>query len=74
MPATLCEPSAGEGAAVGRACRAISDLPEEERGVFLLRQNGGLSYEEIASGSGRTPAAVKALMRSALHRLAEALH
>ena len=43
---------------------AIAGLSDDDREVFLMRELGGLSYEEIADASGFTPDAV----RSRLHR------
>ncbi len=49
------------------------DFPFHERAVFLLRQNGGLSYEQIARVTGRSLAEVKTLMKDALFKLVDAL-
>jgi DNA-binding CsgD family transcriptional regulator len=48
---------------------AMLHLPPEEKEVFLLRQNGGLSYEQIAQLHNRPVAVVKGQMRSALRKL-----
>jgi RNA polymerase sigma-70 factor (ECF subfamily) len=58
---------------VGRVRREIQRLPEREREVFLLRENGGLSYAEIAGICGAPLGTVKTRMRSALARLRRAL-
>ena len=48
---------------------ALHQLRPEEKEVFLLRQNGDLTYEEIAK-MRRTPVGtVKTQMRSALQKL-----
>ena len=49
--------------------QALHELRIEEKEVFLLRQNGDLTYEEIAV-MRRTPVGtVKTQMRSALQKL-----
>lgn len=48
---------------------AVTLLRTEEREVFLLRQNGELTYEEIADATGRPVGTVKTQMRSALQKL-----
>src|SRR5438132_8577979 len=52
-----------------RLRRAIRDLREEEQEVFLLRQNGDLTYEEIAHLRRCPVGTVKTQMRSALEKL-----
>lgn len=52
---------------------ALRSLRCEEQEVFLLRQNGGLSYEEIAAAVGIPLGTVKTRMRLAISRLREAL-
>jgi RNA polymerase sigma-70 factor (ECF subfamily) len=49
--------------------KAIHDLPEEEKQVFLLRQNGALTYEQIAVVRHCPLCTVKMRMRSALRKL-----
>jgi RNA polymerase sigma-70 factor, ECF subfamily len=56
-----------------RLQRAILDLREDEKEVFLLRQNGGLTYEEIAETRHAPVGTVKTQMRSALHKLRKVL-
>ena len=52
-----------------RLRKALHGLRPEEKEVFLLRQNGDLTYEEIAA-MRRTPVGtVKTQMRSALQKL-----
>ncbi len=51
---------------------ALAAVPESEREAFLLREVGGLSYDEIAMASGATPDAVRSRIfraRSALRTL-----
>lgn len=50
---------------------AVVLLRTEEREVFLLRQNGELTYEEIADATGRPVGTVKTQMRTALQKLKE---
>src|SRR3984885_545806 len=45
--------------------QAIGSLPDLDRDVFLMREVGGLTYDEIASACAVTPDAV----RSRLHRV-----
>jgi RNA polymerase sigma-70 factor (ECF subfamily) len=52
---------------------AVLVLRSEEREVFLLRQNGELTYEEIADTVDRPVGTVKTQMRSALQKLKELL-
>lgn len=52
---------------------ALANLREEEREVFLLRQNGDLTYEEAAESLGVPVGTVKTRMRLALQKLREAL-
>jgi len=56
-----------------RLRRAIRDLREEEQEVFLLRQNGDLTYEEIAHVRRCPVGTVKTQMRSALEKLRKIL-
>jgi RNA polymerase sigma-70 factor (ECF subfamily) len=48
---------------------AVRDLRPEEQEVFLLRQNGGLTYDEIASAIDIPLGTVKTRMRLALGKL-----
>jgi RNA polymerase sigma-70 factor, ECF subfamily len=52
-----------------RVRAAIRDLPDGEREVFLLRQNGELPYESIAGTLGIPVGTAKTRMRRALLRL-----
>lgn len=52
---------------------ALLQLREEEKEVFLLRQNGDLTYEEIAEIADRPVGTVKTQMRSALQKLRKVL-
>jgi RNA polymerase sigma-70 factor (ECF subfamily) len=53
---------------------AISELRLEEKEVFLLRQNGELTYEEIAEIRNAPVGTVKTQMRSALIKLRKVLN
>ncbi|MBI2807824.1 MAG: RNA polymerase sigma factor [Planctomycetes bacterium] len=59
---------------IERLRRAILDLREEEKDVFLLRQNGELTYDEIAAMRGCPVSTVKTQMRSALEKLRKILN
>lgn len=52
---------------------AIGELRSEEQEVFLLRQNGELTYEQIAETMELPVGTVKTRMRLALARLREVL-
>jgi RNA polymerase sigma-70 factor, ECF subfamily len=52
---------------------ALVELRAEEKAVFLLRQNGDLTYEEIAKQRRLPVGTVKTQMRSALQKLRRVL-
>ncbi len=56
-----------------RLLQAIAGLPIEQRQAFLMKEEGGLSLEEIASATGVGRETVKSRLRYALGRLREAL-
>lgn len=56
-----------------RLREALKVLRPEEKEVFLMRQNGELTYEQIAEASDRPVGTVKTQMRSALQKLKKAL-
>jgi RNA polymerase sigma-70 factor (ECF subfamily) len=56
-----------------RIRKALRLLRPEEQEVFLLRQNGDLTYEQIAEIRNRPVGTVKTQMRSALAKLRQAL-
>src|SRR3954470_19272957 len=56
-----------------RLREALKVLRPEEKEVFLMRQNGELTYEQIAEASERPVGTVKTQMRSALQKLKKAL-
>ncbi len=58
---------------VTRVRSALFDLRPEEQEVFLLRQNGDLTYEAIADVIGIPVGTVKTRMRLAIEKLRIAL-
>jgi RNA polymerase sigma-70 factor (ECF subfamily) len=59
---------------IDRLRAALHDLRVEEKEVFLLRQNGGLTYEQIAQARNAPVGTVKTQMRSALQKLRKVLN
>jgi RNA polymerase sigma-70 factor (ECF subfamily) len=57
-----------------RLLAAIQRLRKAEREVFLLRQNGDLTYQEIAALRHKPVATVKTQMRAAVRKLRCTLH
>ena len=53
--------------------QALIHLRPEEKEVFLLRQNGELTYEQIAEVANRPVGTVKTQMRTALQKLRKVL-
>lgn len=49
--------------------RAVSELPEDQREVFLMRESADLSFKEIAEIIGVSENTVKSRMRYALEKL-----
>ncbi len=74
-PASTTDPSTGaeRREAVARVRDALHLLPETEREVFLLRQNGELPFTGVAEALGIPVGTAKTRMRTALRRLREAL-
>src|SRR5436190_11146227 len=58
---------------LSRLREALLDLRPDEKEVFLLRQNGGFTYEEIADLRKAPVGTVKTQMRSALQKLRKVL-
>lgn len=58
---------------VQRLRAALLKLRPEEKEVFLLRQNGELTYEQIAEMQGRPVGTIKTQMRTALQKLRKIL-
>ena len=59
--------------ALERLRQALMTLRPEEKAVFLLRQNGDLTYEQIADLRRSPVGTVKTQMRAALHKLRRVL-
>ena len=59
---------------IERLRMAILELREEEKEVFLLRQNGDLTYEQIADLRACPVSTIKTQMRSALEKLRRVLN
>jgi RNA polymerase sigma-70 factor, ECF subfamily len=53
--------------------KAVSELPEEQREVFLLREQMNLPFDEIARVVGCLPSTAKSRMRYALQSIREKL-
>jgi RNA polymerase sigma-70 factor (ECF subfamily) len=58
---------------LSRLQSALKELRPVEREVFVLRQDTGLTYEEIAEARGYPIGTVKTLMRMALRKLRKRL-
>jgi RNA polymerase sigma-70 factor (ECF subfamily) len=58
---------------LARLRQALTNLRPEEKEVFLLRQNGELTYEQIAELHNRPVGTVKTQMRTALQKLRKIL-
>ena len=52
---------------------ALQDLPEEQRDVFLLHEEGGLNLEEIAHVTGANRETTKSRLRYAVKKLRAAI-
>jgi RNA polymerase sigma-70 factor (ECF subfamily) len=52
---------------------ALAELPDEQRRVFVLRELGGLSYDEIAEETGSTVGAIQMLLFRARRTLRDLL-
>lgn len=63
------ESEAAERMAVRRALERIASLPPAEAEVVLLRVIAGLSANDVAAVTGRSPGAVRVLQHRALGRL-----
>ena len=59
---------------IARLRQAILGLRDEEKDVFLLRQNGDLTYEQIAEMRHCPVGTIKTQMRSALEKLRKVLN
>ena len=59
---------------LARLRAALAELRPEEQEVFLLRQNGELTYEQIAEIRSTPVGTIKTQMRAALQKLRRALN
>ena len=76
MPTARTTPSGGgleDQEVLQQLRQALVHLRPEEKEVFLLRQNGELTYEQIAELHKRPVGTVKTQMRSALQKLRKIL-
>jgi len=75
MPSTDAPPDqlAEEGERLTRLRKAIRGLRSEEQEVFLLRQNGDLTYQQIGEAIGIPTGTAKTRMRLAIEKLRQAL-
>jgi len=76
MPMVNADPptrSLEEQESLQQVRKALLGLRPEEQEVFLLRQNGELTYEQIAEMHNRPVGTVKTQMRSALMKLRKVL-
>ncbi len=56
-----------------RLAKALLDLPDEQRDVFLLHEEAGLSIDEIASVTGSKRETAKSRLRYAVSKLRDAI-
>jgi RNA polymerase sigma-70 factor (ECF subfamily) len=74
MPLHYVEPSSAPtqelSVVLAEALAALADI---DRDVFLMREVGGLSYDEIASACDLTTTAVRSRLHRARQQLREAL-
>jgi RNA polymerase sigma-70 factor (ECF subfamily) len=73
VDATSPTKSLEEQESLAQLRQALMQLRDEEKEVFLLRQNGELTYEQIAELHNRPVGTVKTQMRSALQKLRKVL-
>ena len=71
MASTADSPGAGlmKSEELCRLRQAVAQLPPEQQEVFLLRQNGDLTYTQIADMTGLPLGTVKTRMRAAISQL-----
>jgi RNA polymerase sigma-70 factor (ECF subfamily) len=75
VPGREIDPSRGAESARLRPvlAKALASLPDEQREVFLLREQAGVPFKEIAELTGVNENTVKSRMRYALEGLRKAL-
>jgi len=69
QPETLAERSLAKE----RLSRALMDLPDEQRDVFLLHEEAGLNLDQIASVTGCNRETAKSRLRYAINKLRAAI-
>ena len=76
LPATADVPGQAveDQEALDQLRQAIGQLRQDEKEVFLLRQNGDLTYEQIAEIRSAPVGTVKTQMRTALIKLRKVLN
>lgn len=76
LPTTAEQPGQAveDQEALDRLRAAITQLRQDEKEVFLLRQNGDLTYEQIAEIRNAPVGTVKTQMRTALIKLRKVLN
>jgi RNA polymerase sigma-70 factor (ECF subfamily) len=72
-PADLPETEVERQLARQRLDAALGELPEEQRDVFLLREEAGLSLDEIAAVTGSNRETAKSRLRYAVNKLRAAI-
>lgn len=72
-PAPLPESEVERQLARRRLIAALDELPEEQRDVFLLREEAGLGLDEIAAVTGSNRETAKSRLRYAVKKLRTAI-
>ena len=72
-PAELPETIVERSLARRRLDAALRDLPDEQRDAFLLREEAGLSLDEIATVTGTNRETAKSRLRYAVNKLRAAI-
>ena len=72
-PGELPDALAERSLARRRLAAALLELPDEQRDVFLLREEGGFSLEQIASITDSKRETVKSRLRYAVNKLRAAI-
>jgi RNA polymerase sigma-70 factor (ECF subfamily) len=67
------EEQAGRSRDVARLLALLAALPEAQREAFLLREEGGLTLEEIAAATGVNMETAKSRLRYALAKLRQGM-
>ena len=74
VPANFVEPASAPTQELSIVLtEALAALPDIDRDVFLMREVGGLSYDEIAAASDLTTTAVRSRLHRARQQLRAAL-